>query len=194
MNTLRRLTTLATTLAVVTLAGCAANTTPVPPCCYQGEVTTARFEALELTREDGKRMKLLDAMPGFKPQVGLFAAALPFDQVERADMYFASLQPLLDIYDSNHDGMLERPEVIVLYAREALLATGTAVRHIGGDTSIGALSAPNADVGGLVKWAESRRKTMNSKGQQVFSDLERLGLDLRHRGGEEANNDIIIKP
>ena len=189
MKTLKLLTI----LAVATLAGCASNTTPVPPCCYQGEVTTARFEALELTTENGERMKLVDAMPGFKPQVGLFAAALPFEQVDRADMYFTSLEPLLDIYDSNRDGMLERPEVIVLYASEALLATGTALRHIGGDTPIGAISAPNADVGGMVQWAESRRSTMNSKGQQVFSDLERLGLDLRNRGGDEAEDNVVIK-
>lgn len=189
MNTLRQLTL----LAIATLAGCTSNTTLVPPCCYQGEVTTARFEALELTRENGKRMTLVEAMPGFKPQVGLFAAALPFEQVDRADMYFASLQPLLEIYDSNRDGMLERPEVIVLYLREALLATGTAVRHLGGDTSIGALSAPNADVGALVHWAESRRSTMNSQGQRIFSDLERLGLDLRYRGGDEAEDNVIIK-
>jgi len=189
MKTLKLLTI----LAVAALAGCASNTTPVPPCCYQGEVTTARFEALELTTENGERMKLVDAMPGFKPQVGLFAAALPFEQVDRADMYFTSLEPLLDIYDSNRDGMLERPEVIVLYASEALLGTGTALRHLGGDTPIGAISAPNADVGGMVQWAESRRSTMNSIGQQVFSDLERLGLDLRNRGGDEAEDNVVIK-
>jgi hypothetical protein len=193
MNTLRRLTKRLTILGLATLAGCASNTTPVPPCCYQGDVTTARFEALEFTREDGERTKLVDAMPGFKPQVGLFSAALPFEQVDRADMYFTSLQPLLDIYDSNRDGMLERPEVIVLYISEALLGTDTPIRHLGGDTPIGALSAPNADVGGLVQWAESRRSTMNSKGQRVFSDLERLGLDLRNRGGDEAEDNMIIK-
>ena len=40
---------------------------------------------------------------------------------------------------------------------------------------------------------ESRRSTMNSKGQRVFSDLERLGLDLRNRGGDEAEDNMIIK-
>lgn len=190
MNTFRLLTIL--TLAA-TLAGCASNTTPVPPCCYQGAVTTARFEALELTLENGERIRLVDAMPGFKPQVGLFTAALPFEQVERSDMYFSSLEPLLDIYDSNGDGILERPEVIVLYAREALLATGTQVRHLGGATPIGAISAPNADVGGMVQWAESRRSSMNKKGQLIFSDLERLGLDIRNRGGDEAEDNFFIK-
>ena len=83
--------------------------------------------------------------------------------------------------------------MIVLYISEALLGTGTPIRHLGGDTPIGALSAPNADVGGMVQWAESRRSTMNSKGQRVFSDLERLGLDLRNRGGDEAEDNMIIK-
>ena len=190
MDRTRLLTIL--TLAA-TLAGCASSTTPVPPCCYRGEVTTARFEALELTMENGERKNLVDAIAGFKAQDGLFFAALPFEQVERSDMYFASLEPLLDIYDSNGDGMLEQPEVLVLYVTEALLATGTPVRHLGGDTPIGAISAPNADVGAMVQWAESRRSTMNSKGQQIFSDLERLGLDLRNRGGDEAEDDVIIK-
>ena len=190
MNTPLKLLAL---LAVSTLAGCTSNTTPVPPCCYQGDVTTTRFETLELTREDGKRMKLLDALPGFTPQVGLFAAALPFDKAERADMYYGSLEPLLERYDSNRDGVLERPEIIVMYASEALRATGTPVRHLGGDTPIGAVSAPNADVGGLVNWTEARIDTMTREGRQIFRDLERLGLDMRNRGSDDAQDIFIIK-
>ena len=90
----------------------------------------------------------------------------------------------LEAYDANQDGRLEKPEMLVLYAREAARASGTPVQHFGAGSPIRAISAPNADIGGLVRWVQERRANMSAQGQAVFRDLERLGLDLRTRGSE----------
>jgi len=175
-------------LAAIVLAGCASPTTPVPPCCYQGAVVTTRLESLGVRTTDGRRLGFDEALPGYRPQQGLFSTALPFNKALGEDIIYASLQPLLPIYDANRDGRLERPEIIVLVAREAARATGTPVEHLlAGDDPAWAVSAPNADVGGLVSWTRTERGRMTPEGQTVFRDLERLGQDLKLRGSEGAD-------
>ena len=185
MNALR----LAAALAAVVLTGCAVSTRPVPPCCYAGAVTTTRLGALEARGADGRRLRFEEVFPGFRPDEGLFTAALPFEEALREDIIYASLVPLLPIYDANGDGRLERPEVLVLYAREAARATGTALEHLGGDQAVWAVSAPNADVGGLVRWVQASQTRMDPEGQAIFRDLERLGQDLRLRGSEGGDQE-----
>ncbi len=167
------------------LTGCASTTTLVPPCCYLGAVTTTRLETLEARTDDGARIAFVDALPGFRPQDGLFTTPLPFEEVLREDIIYSSLQPLLPIYDANRDGRLERPEVTVLVVREAARATGTPVEALlAAGNPVWAVQAPNADIGGLMTWVNARRASMTPEGQAVFRDLERLGLDLRQRGSE----------
>lgn len=172
------------TVAASLVAGCAGSTLAVKPCCYAGAVTTARLGALPVTLASGRVVAFGEAFPGFAPQPGLLTASLPFDTVLREDVIYASLRPLLPLYDANGDGRLEKPEVVVLYAREAGLATGTDIRHFGAGPAVRAVSTANADLGGLVAWVRSRRAAMSERGRLIFDDLERLGLDLRTRGSE----------
>lgn len=182
-----RIAPIAASIALLTTA-CVSNTTPVPPCCYAGAVTTTRLADLPARTEDGRTRRFDEIFPGFTPEEGLFARTLPFNEVLRHDIVHATLEPLLPLYDANGDGRLEQPEVLVLYAREAARATGTRVRHFGADTPIWAISAPNADIGGLVRWAQATRARMSAEGQAIFRDLERLGRDLRIRGGEGGDD------
>lgn len=177
-----RIPALAIGAALVT--GCVSNTTPVPPCCYAGAVTTARLAEVPVRTADGATRRFSEVFAGFIPEEGLFARTLPFNEVQRHDIIYASLEPLLPVYDANGDGRLEQPEVLVLYAREAARALGTPLRHFGADAPIWAISAPNADIGGLVRWVNANRGRMSAEGQAIFRDLERLGIDLRTRGSE----------
>jgi len=171
--------------AVALLGGCASSTTPVPDCCYRGAAVTARLGALQVRTTDGRRLGFEDALPGYRPEEGLFITALPFTEARGEDFIYASLEPLLPMYDANGDGRLERPEVIVLIAREAALATGTPVESLlSGDEAVWAVSAPSADVGGLVTWTRVERGRMTPEGQAIFRDLERMGQDRLLRGSE----------
>ena len=182
--------TLPIALIAFTLTGCATSTTPTPPCCYQGAVNTARLGTLDVHTTDGKSAKFSDLLIGFTPADSLFTSELPFSEAEYQDFIYASIEPLFAVYDANHNGLLERPEIIALYAQEALLASGVDVRQIGANNPTGAISAPTADVGGLVDWVKARRGTMNDRGRIIFRDLEHLGLDLRTRGSE--NEDVSV--
>jgi hypothetical protein len=176
--------------AVAALSGCGSTTTPVPPCCYQGAVAVTRLEALSVRTSDGQQMRFAEAFPGFTPQSGLFTRPLPFEEARGEDIIYASLEPLLPIYDANGDGRLERPEILVLYAREAARGTGTPVAaFLAGGTEAWAVAAPNADVGGLVTWTRARQSRMSPEAQAIFRDLERLGLDLHTRGSEGGGDE-----
>ena len=102
-----------TAIVAIALAGCVSSTTPVPPCCYLGAVTTARLGSLDVRTEDGKRMTLTDALPGFTPDERLFTATLPFEQAESQDIIYASLEPLYVIYDATPIWALSVPNADV---------------------------------------------------------------------------------
>lgn len=179
-------------VALTALSGCASNTTPVPPCCYEGAVTTARLGDLDVRTADGRTMKAVDGLPGFTPDLRLFSLTLPFSEVESQDVIYASLIPLIAIYDANGNTVLEQPEIIVLHVLEAMRATGVEARHLESDSPVWALSAPNADVGGLMNWIRTHRDSMSEEGQLIFRDLELLGQDLRTRGKENGDDGAEI--
>lgn len=181
---MKPLAAIAFTTLLATLAGCATSTDAVKPCCYDGPVSTARLQSLPVTLEDGTTATFDQAFPGFTPQPGLITRSLPFDEVERQNIVYRSLDPLLPLYDANGDGQLEKPEVVVLYAREAALALGTEVKHFGSGAPVKAVSTANADIAGLVAWVDANRSRMNERGQTIFRDLDRLGQDLKTRGSE----------
>ena len=166
--------------------GACSTTEPVPPCCYAGAVTTTRLTALQATTDDGRLLGFAEVFPGYAPEEGIILRPLPFNEVQRADIIYSSIEPLLPVYDANGDDWLEKPEVLVLYAREAALAMGTPIRHFGADTPVWAVSAPTADIGGLVTWVQARRGSMSKEGQALFSDLELLGQDLKTGGNDNG--------
>lgn len=178
-------------LLTLFLAGCVSNNTPTPPCCYSGAVTVARLADLKLRTEGGEQKAFTQVFTSFTPQQGLFASTLRYEEALSEDIIYASLRPLIDIYDANLDGRLEIPEMVVLYVSEAARATGTPLRHVGGDAPIRAVAAANADLGGLLSWVRTRRDSMNKEGQTIFRDLQRLDLDLASRGSE--GDDPVIK-
>lgn len=177
---------------VALLAGCASANRPYPHCCYQGATTVARLGDLKITLRDGRAVDFKSVFAGFAPRDGLIHPALPFDEVLSVEFIYQSLIPLLPIYDANNDGRLELPEVVVLYVREAALATGADVAHLGLPPGIWALDTANADIGAMVRWVAMNRGAMTPQGQQIFTDLERLGLDLRQRGSENDGDQEIF--
>jgi hypothetical protein len=184
----------ASVLLLSILTGCASITTPVPPCCYRGSVTTARLAAVPVQLEDGRQRAMAEVLPGFRPGEGLFLRGLPVSEMGGHEVIYASLTPLLPLYDANRDGRLDEPEILVLYLREALLATGVPVRHLGAAPGVWALSTANADVHGLVRWVEANLHRMTPQGRQVMRDLDALGNDQRTRGSEngEPFDDVYI--
>lgn len=192
MTTIPRLIVLS---LVAGLAACGSTTTPIAPCCYTGPAAVVRLEQLVIETRSGQRLNIRKALPGFKPQEGFITRSLPFQEVHGEDIIYASLEPLLPLYDANANGTLETPEVIMLYLREALRGMGVQVRRIGAPAPARALILPAADIGGLVGFVQANRVRMNPTARHVFADLELLGNDLLSRGseggGENQGKDFI---
>ena len=144
---------------------------------------------------DGRLLAFSETFPGFEPDTGMFTPLLPFRRLLPEDIIYRSIAPLLPIYDANGDGRLEEPEILVMYAREAARALGTPIKHFSAGGPVWAVSAPTADVGGLVRWVEARRPAMSPEGQALFVDFEDLSRDLRVRGSEgpDDSGSVIIR-
>ena len=173
---------------VLVLGGCVSATTVSPPCCYAGDTVSARLLDLQVQLEDGRLLSFAEVFVGFEPHDGVLTRSLPFTDLVPADIIYASVAPLLPLYDANGDGKLEEPEVLVLYIREAALAMQVPVAHLGESPGIWALATSNADEGGLIRWAESRRPQMTPAGRRLFADLERIGADRRSSMGDMGGN------
>ena len=171
------------------LSACVSTTVPVPPCCYEGEVALNRLAQLTIKTNSGKTLSIEQALPGFKPQAGFITSTLPFREVYSEDIIYASLEPLLPLYDANGNGLLEQPEVTLLYLREAIRGLGIEVQQLGNPAPIRALVIPATDVGGLVVYVEAHRGQMDPKAQLIFADLNLLGSDLLSKGSEGGAED-----
>jgi len=171
------------------LSACASTTVPVPPCCYEGPVTITRLKQLTITTTSGSSLSIQQALPGFKPEKGFITRALPVREAESQDIIYASLEPLLPLYDANADGTLETPEITLLYLREALRGLGVNVARIGNPTPVRALAIPSADTGGLVTYVQSQQGRMSPEARQIFADLTQLGNDILTRGSEGGSDD-----
>jgi len=169
-------------LPTLFLSACVATNVPVAPCCYDGPVAVTGLDQLTIKTTSGKTLGIQQALPGFKPQEGVITSTLPFREVFSEELIYQNLEPLFPIYDSNRNGILEEPEVTLLYLRETLRGMGTNVEQIGNPAPVRALAIPAADVGGLVQFVKANKGRMNAEAQLIFADLELLGSDLLSKG------------
>jgi len=173
------------TLAVLALTGCASSTEIQRPSSYVGDITSANLEDVYLALPDDKRLTFVEAFKGFEPQTGFMTTSLPFRKISVADIVYQAAQPVAEYYDANanNNGYLEGPELLVLYIREGAIGLGHAVDYLGVNPRFDALATSAADTGGLMEFIKNNSAGMNEQSQQVFRDLEQLGLDRRNRGG-----------
>lgn len=161
----------------LTLGACVTGSQPQPPCCYQGDVALAHVDEVYLALENGDRMAFDQAFPGYEPQTGPFTRSLPFDEVRIARVTFEALRPVLPQYDANGDGRIQKPELTVLYVREAAIGLGHDVNYVGTNARTDALVLPNQETGGLVRYVERNKSRMTPAAQNIFRSLVLVGQD-----------------
>lgn len=177
------------------VSACASTSEPQPPCCYVGEVRLGHVQDVYLALDDGSRLAFTEAFPGYSAQSGFFNTAFPFNRVDISRITYAALLPVLPQYDANGDGRLEQPELTVLYIREAALGLGHDVRYVGTNERVDALVLPTGEIGGLVKYVNSRLEQMTPSARNVFQKLKLVGRDLRRKGSEnDGQQDRRILP
>lgn len=173
------------------LTACAAGYEPTPPCCYTGDYKLAHVSDLYLALENGQRLDFAQAFPGYAPEDGLIQSSFPFIEVEISRVTYAALLPVLPQYDANGDGLIQEPELTVLYIREAALGLGHNVSHIGTNPRTDALVLSDHEAGGLVRYVKSHLSSMTPESQAVFRELVMVGQDLRLEGSEGPDKDGI---
>ena len=172
-------------LAALLLIGCGSSNEIQRPSSYVGDITSANLEDVYLALPGDKRLKFVDVFKGFEPQTGFLTTSLPFRKIAVADIVYQAAQPVAAYYDTNanNNGYLEGPELLVLYIREGAIGLGHKVDYVGVNPRFNALATSAADTGGLLEFIKKNKGAMSEQSQQVFRDIEQIGLDRRNRGG-----------
>ena len=157
----------------------AANYEPFTMCCYIGALTRSSVDSLVLALEDGRRVSFREVFPTYRAQTGWFKRALAFRQARIPQVQYRALREVMPLYDANDNTVLESPELVALYIREAALGLGHPVIADGLEPG-GALALPQSELGGLVLYVEDNVERMTPQAQAVFRGLALLELEIRN--------------
>jgi hypothetical protein len=161
------------------------------PCCYQGELTLARLEQVRFVMDDGSALPFDEVFKGFEPQNRSIPTAFPFQKIGISGLVYDVLSVVFPEYDANENGILEEPEITVLYLREGALGTGFQVSHLVVEKRIRALQTSAADVGGLVTYIDANRQGMSKDARALFREIDHLATQMRRRGTEAADQTFL---
>lgn len=165
--------------AALLVAGCIGSTSLVKDCCYEGDAALVYLDEVQFVAPDGSVSKFADVYPGFRAQDGVLTTSFPFRKERIARVTYDSLAVVLPLYDANDNGVIEEPEITVLYLREGALGMGHAVDHLAvRGKRVDAITTSRSDVGGLMSYLDARRDSLSKEVQAEFRDMQRVGLDI----------------
>lgn len=172
-------TTLATAVLGLALAGCGTSTRLVEPCCYQGDVALTHLADTRLMLESGGSVPFGDVFAGFEADPSPLGRTFPFRKADIGLVTFTTLRDVLPRYDANGDRILQEPELTSLYVREAARGLGYPVVGIDPSGTNGAIVTSRADVSALVRFVERNAHAMAQPQRKIFRDLYWLGIEVR---------------
>jgi hypothetical protein len=169
-------------LLVSVLLGCGANETLTPDPTFQGKLTLARLQAVQIAMEDGSAVPLDDVLVGFRPSSRLIVGGFPGGRY-RWDIGLVPTrryQLLFRGYDSNRNDILDQPEMAVMYVQEASLGLGHPVTHLSYmNVRIEALQLATADIGGLMEFIQANSRNFDPETRQLFRDMTWIAERIR---------------
>lgn len=178
-------------LHMVLSTGCASPDTIQRPCCYQGELTLAHLERVRFSMDDGTELPFDQVYKGFEPQNRSITTPFPFLRVAITALVYDVLSVVFPTYDANNNGIIEEPELTVLYVREGALGMGFKVSHLVVETRVLALQTSPGDVGGLVTYINSHRVGMSKEAQKLFREIDHLATQIRRRGVSAVDQSFL---
>lgn len=174
--------------AAIFLGACGGSTSLIKDCCYEGDAVLVHLEKVEFVAPDGTVSRFDKIYPGFTRQESFATKSFPFRKARYSLITYDSLAVILPLYDANKNGLIEEPEIVVLYLREGALGMGHQVDHLAVDGKrVDAIMTSRSDVGGLMNYLDGRMDDLSTEAQAEFRDLERVGLDFIQRGSEGAD-------
>lgn len=178
-------------LLVALASGCASPDALRRPCCYQGALTLARLERVRLVMNDGTTRSFDQVYKGFEPQNRDFPDQFPFRSIGISGLVYDVLSVVFPEYDANANGIIEEPELTVLYVREGALGLGFKVSHLEIENRVVALQTSAADVGGLVEYIDANRANMSKEANELFGEMDYLSAQIKRRGAEAADQTFL---
>lgn len=182
--------------ASLLLAACGGSTALIRDCCYQGDAVLIHLDRVQFVSPDGTTSTFDDIYPGYTPQDSFATKSFPFRKVRYALITYDALAVILPLYDANKNGLMEEPEIAVLYLREGALGMGhKVVDHLAVDGKrVDAIMTSRSDVGGLMRYLDARMDSLTPEVQAEFRDMERVGLDIIQRGSEGPDRQKTFTP
>lgn len=176
---LPRLCGLLLAAAALLLGGCVGSSSLIKNCCYEGDAVLTYLDKVEFVAPDGSVTPFADIYSGYQPQDSVLTKSFPFRHEQISRVVYDSLAVVLPLYDANKNGVIEEPEITVLYLREGALGMGHKVDHLAvGGKRADAITTSRSDVGGLMTYLEARKQSLSKEVQVEFNDMERVGLDI----------------
>lgn len=155
---------------------------------YEGESTSARLQDLEVTMEDGRVLPLPDVLQGYLPFSGFIAPVMNMETISIGDrrIHDPEFIALLGRYDANANGLVEIPELTVLYAIEGARGLDQPAAHLALEGQrVDALHTTAADLTGLRVFVKENRSRMTEPTRTHFWMLREMYRILLIR-----NNDL----
>jgi hypothetical protein len=174
--------------AAIFLGACVGSTSLIEDCCYEGDAVLVHLDEVQFVAPNGTVSSFENIYPAFTRQDSFATTSFPFRKARYSLITYDSLAVILPLYDANKNGLIEEPEIVVLYLREGALGMGHQVDHLAVDGKrVDAIMTSRSDVGGLMNYLDRRKDDLSPEVQAEFRDMERVGLDFIQRGSEGAD-------
>ena len=141
--------------------------------------------------DDGSKLPFDQVYKGFQPQDRGIPTHFPFRRVNISGLVYDVLPVVFREYDVNKNGLIEEPELTVLYLREGALGKEFKVSHLIVEERVFALQTSPADVGGLVRYINAHKGGMLKEAQSLFREIDHLSVQIRRRGAEAADQTFL---
>lgn len=171
--------------------GCASYSAILRPCCYQGALTLAPLQQVSFVMDDGSELAFDEVYKGFESQDRKVPTQFPFRRVTISGLVYDVLSVVFPLYDANKNGLMEEPELTVLYLREGALGMGFKVSHLVVEERVIALQTSQADEGGLVSFINVNKAGMSKEARALFGEIDHLTAQIQRRGVEAADQSFL---
>ena len=171
--------------------GCASYSAILRPCCYQGVLTLAPLQQVGFVMDDGSELVFDEVYKGFESQDRKVPTQFPFRRVTISGLVYDVLSVVFPLYDANKNGLMEEPELTVLYLREGALGMGFKVSHLVVEERVIALQTSQADEGGLVSFINVNKAGMSKEARALFGEIDHLTAQIQRRGVEAADQSFL---
>jgi hypothetical protein len=178
-------------LHLFSITGCVSPDAIQRPCCYEGALTLAHLERVRFVMDDGTDLQFDQVFKEFESQKRRITTPFPFLRIGISGLVYDVLSVVFPTYDANRNGIIEEPELTVLYLREGALGMGFDVSHLVVEDRLLALQTSAGDVGGLVTYIETHRADMSKEAQALFREIDDLATQIRRRGIEAADQTFL---